>query len=551
MTRGFILHPSYRVTAGRPVVRIHGVLESGRSFLILDDRAVPRFWVRESDADRARELGANVRPADRPRRTMRGAPVVPVELVRPSDTPAIRDKLIDHGISTYEADVRFAYRYLIDRGIRASVEIRGESTPGEGVDAVFRNPDVRPTDWSPELRVLSIDIETDPSLERVLSIAVVGCGVSDVLLMTPEGWSCPGGAIPFRTERELLLDFVRRVRALDPDVITGWNVVGFDFTVLLKIAERCRVTLGIGRGGDPVQVRPGAGPRASPEARMAGRVVLDGMDLVRGAFLRFESYSLNNVASEVLGEQKLIHGVDRAGEILRTFKEERDTFVEYNRSDARLVLDIIDRLELMDLTVERCRLTGMPPDRVAASIASFDFLYLSELGRRGMVAPSVQPWVLSEETTGGHVLEPEPGLHRNVFVFDFKSLYPSVIRTFNIDPLGYFSEPTDDEDPLVAPNGARFRREPGILPAMLDEFFPRREAAKKAGRRAGDLAIKILMNSFYGVLGSTSCRFSAPALANAITGFGREILLWSKARFEAAGHRVLYGDTDSLFVEAG
>jgi DNA polymerase-2 len=86
---------------------------------------------------------------------------------------------------------------------------------------------------------------------------------------------------------------------------------------------------------------------------------------------------------------------------------------------------------------------------------------------------------------------------------------------------------------------------------MLDELFPRREAAKKAGDNVAANAIKILMNSFYGVLGTPACRFYNPALANSITGSGKEILLWSKRWFEAAGFKVLYGDTDSLFVLSG
>jgi DNA polymerase II len=77
--------------------------------------------------------------------------------------------------------------------------------------------------------------------------------------------------------------------------------------------------------------------------------------------------------------------------------------------------------------------------------------------------------------------------------------------------------------------GGAFRREPAILPRMLDELFPRREAAKKIGDEVASNAIKILMNSFYGVLGTSACRFYNPALANSITGTGREILLWSKA----------------------
>jgi DNA polymerase-2 len=81
--------------------------------------------------------------------------------------------------------------------------------------------------------------------------------------------------------------------------------------------------------------------------------------------------------------------------------------------------------------------------------------------------------------------------------------------------------------------------------------MPRREEARLSGDGVKSHAIKIPMNSFYGVLGTPACRFYDPRLANAITGFGQELLLWCKARIEAGGRRVLYGDTDSLFVEMG
>ena len=141
------------------------------------------------------------------------------------------------------------------------------------------------------------------------------------------------------------------------------------------------------------------------------------------------------------------------------------------------------------------------------------------------------------------------GLHEHVWVFDFKSLYPSLIRTFNIDPLSYVADPSPDADLIRTPAGA-FGREPAILPGMLDDLFPRRETAILNGDAVASHAIKILMNSFYGVLGTSACRFYNPALANSITGMGKEILLWSKRWFEAAGFRVLYGDTDSLFVQS-
>jgi DNA polymerase-2 len=207
---------------------------------------------------------------------------------------------------------------------------------------------------------------------------------------------------------------------------------------------------------------------------------------------------------------------------------------------------------LVELAVARSRLTGLPIDRVSSSIAAFDSLYLSELHRRGIVAPSVEPARDVSPMGGGHVLEPRPGLHRNVVVFDFRSLYPSLIRTFGIDPWNLVrTGVTGEPDPIRAPNGASFVRRKGILPGILDELLPLREEAQHAGDSVKSHAIKILMNSFYGVLGTSACRFYDPRLANAITSFGREILLWCQDRLEGAGRHVLYGDTDSLFVLTG
>ena len=464
-------------------------------------------------------------------------------------------------------------RYLIQRGLRGLVEIDGPWENGRGrhgVNRLYLNPELRPvngeTGESPESslepRVLSLDIETDPRARRLLSIALHGCGVSEVLLFCPEGYSCPEDAQGFSSERELLRAFARRVRELDPDILTGWSVIDFDLSVLASMAERFGVSLELGRGPGELRLRPGRGPRAQTQVSLPGRLVLDGPHLLRGAFVRLERYSLDFAAREILGEGKVQADDpdrvedDKGAEILRLFTDDRRTFVDYNRTDARLALEILERLGLIRLAMQRSRLTGLPMDRVSGSIAAFDSLYLSRLSRRGVVAPTVRGWGEEMEeglSTGGHVLEPLPGLWERVLTFDFKSLYPSLIRTFQIDPLGYLPDGAGaGGDAILAPNGAAFRRpregEKSILPALLDQLFPRREAAQKAGDKVADQAIKILMNSFYGVLGTPACRFSNPALANAITGFGREILLWSKAWFEAAGHRVLYGDTDSLFV---
>ncbi|MEM9597386.1 MAG: DNA polymerase II [Acidobacteriota bacterium] len=551
---GFVLQPTYRVVQGRAVVHLYGVLEGGETFLVRDDRQVPCFYVRTEHGERAAKLGApELSPTDL--QTLDGHTATRITVPVPTDIPALRDRLTSHGVPVYEADVRFPRRYLIDRGIRGSLSLSGEWRPGRGVDRDYLNPGVEPADWSPRLSVLSIDIETDPTASRLLSIALFGPGVAEVLLLRPENSPAPAGAVRFIRERDLLTALVRRVRAIDPDVITGWNVVDFDLRVLDQLAKQHGVRLDLGRGPGALRLRRSQGPRGGLEASLPGRVVLDGIQLLRGAFVRMDSYALGAVAKEVLGEGKLIEGQDRGAQILEAWEHDPELLVAYNLADARLVLDILDKLQLIELSVQRSRLTGLPIDRVAGSIAAFDFLYLTELGRRGVVAPSVGSGGAGgsgDAGLGGHVLEPVPGLWPNVLVFDFKSLYPSLMRTFHIDPLGHLPRPRPEDDAIVAPNGAAFSREPGILTGILDALFPRREDAKKAGDDVASHAIKILMNSFYGVLGTSACRFYRPELAGAITAWGREILLWTQERIETVhGLRVLYGDTDSLFVLSG
>jgi len=558
--RGFILQASYRVVAaenGRriPVVHLFGRLESGGSFLIRDDRRLPHFYIRAADAGRARGLRIpDLKPAGR--RTFDGAEVYRLEMDVPSSVPPLRDRLHGAGIETFEADVRFATSYLVERGIKGGCEIQGSALAGiGGLTWIFNNPELRSADnVNVEPRILSFDIETDARGERLLAISLFAPGIDEVLIVDGSGRPMPERATCCANELGALQAFSNRVASFDPDVLTGWNIIDFDLSVLQKIALRLQHPLDLGREPGGMRIRKAEGWFGSGQASVSGRVVLDGIDLLRGAFIRMDDYSLDAVARTVLGEGKAVAGDarDRIAEIIHNYRHDLPAFALYARTDARLAYGIVEKLNLVRLAFARSQLTGMTPDRVAASIASFDFLYLSELERKHIVAPSVagSDSRVHVAQQGGHVLESVTGLHGNVWVFDFKSLYPSLIRTFNIDPLSFVASPPPDADLIRTPGGA-FRRDPAILPHLLDELFPRREAAKQRHDDVAAHAIKILMNSFYGVLGTPACRFFNPALANSITGLGKEMLLWSKRWFEAAGFTVLYGDTDSLFVRSG
>jgi DNA polymerase-2 len=160
------------------------------------------------------------------------------------------------------------------------------------------------------------------------------------------------------------------------------------------------------------------------------------------------------------------------------------------------------------------------------------------------------------------VFEGLPGFYDNVAVFDFKSLYPSIILTFSIDPLAakVLSHELADDQPTVAkgsdrivqgPAGLKFAQDYAILPSIIAELWQARELAKSSQDATLSQAIKIIMNSFYGVLGSTGCRFFDSRVAGSITRIGHWILNFSRNFIEQEGYAVIYGDTDSLFVNLG
>ena len=555
MPRGFILQPTYRVRRGVPVVQLFGCLEGGGSFLVEDDRHRPYFFVADQHREALRDEPEIVCEPTR-LRNLAGRQMARVTVGVPAKVPPLRDRLIARGCATYEADVRFSYRFLIDLRVRGGIEITGDASTLDGGLQLFRNPRVAPAnDVRVDLSVLSLDLETTMDAGKITCAALVsGDGHEEAHLLADR----PPDGRPVRAhedERSLLAALVARICELDPDVLVGWNVIDFDLQVLARRCEALGVQCELGRIPGTIGFRQDANFTRDGRAEIPGRMVLDGIPLVRDA-IRLEDYRLETVAQHVLGRGKLIdeHGTGRGNEIQRLYREDPGALVDYNIEDARLVIEILQQEGLLDLTLERSLLSGMQLDRVGASIASFDLAYLPLLRESGFVAPSVDRQRKQVPVRGGAVLDSVHGLFRNVAVFDFKSLYPSLIRTFQLDPLAHAladqsAGDAESAPPIVAPNGARFARENAILPDLIHSFAARREAARARGDRHADQAIKIMMNSMFGVLGSASCRFFDPDVANAITSFGQQMLSWTREIVEARGLRVLYGDTDSIFVE--
>jgi DNA polymerase-2 len=460
-----------------PEVHLYGVLESGEPCLIIDDRVRPYFFIRAADRTAAetrhraaprRNRSADLRRRSRAARQRRSS----------GEVPALRGRL-SAGVACFEADIRFAYRYLIDRGIRGAFDVHGGGERHERLGMVLRNPTLEPALWTPTLKTLSIDIETDPRAEHIYSIALHTPEFSRVLIVHQPGLT---HAEPVHSERELIQRFLAYLEELNPDIITGWNVVDFDLAVLARQARRYGMTLPIGRTPDHFDLRREQSYTRESRAITYGRLVLDALSLARGAFIRLQDYRLETAAQALLGHGKLIAGDNRHLEIERLYRTDTQRFVDYNLQDARLVTEILERTGLIELAVERSLLTGMPLDRVSAAIASVDSLYLGALQQRRRVAPSVGRTPAAAPLLGGYVMDSLPGLYRNVLVFDFKSLYPSIIRTFNLDPLSLLPDGDSGDDALVAPNGALLQPLPARHPAGAGRASGRGARARQETR---------------------------------------------------------------------
>ena len=233
--RGFILTPTYRVVHGVPEVHLYGVLESGEPCLIIDDRTRPHFFILERDVAQVTALAPGLATERRGLVTLDGEPVVMVTVGVPGDVPPLRRKLEERGVVCLEADVRFAYRYLIDRGIRGAFEVDGDSATQPRLGRVYRNPELRPAHWVPPLKVMSIDIETSMTGDQLYAIALHMRDFERVIIVH-HGTLEHADSVP--SEKAAIRRFLGYLETLDPDVITGWNVVDFDLAVLARLARR-------------------------------------------------------------------------------------------------------------------------------------------------------------------------------------------------------------------------------------------------------------------------------------------------------------------------
>lgn len=448
-----------------------------------------------------------------------------------------------YGIAVWEDDIAPTERYLMERQVRAGLEWINQNA----------SVAVRPAMLTPQLDQMAIRVEANGwRTSKTPALTAIFAASTDV------DWAgYVTGTAPAHVSRDtdnlfddaalLLQAFKQHVDDRDPDLILGWRLVQDDLRLLQHCSDAVGQPLLLGRENSPIVWHLSDPQKDHWRAHTQGRVFLDGIDTLRTAFYFFPDDSLEAVTSTVLHQAVSAPTVQPPpSDIPMT------PTVPPSLQQAFDIRAIFHKLQLTPFLIARSYLTGLSLDRLGGSAAAFNNLYLPRLHRAGYVAPSVGSQTLHFQSPGGYVFDSVPGLFDHVLVLDFKSLYPSIIRTYLIDPLGMILALSgQSSDPLAGFDGGLFDRERHILPELIAELWAQRDEAKAVGDQSLSQAIKILMNSFYGVLGSDLCRFYDPRLASSITRRGHQILKASRQWIEDQGYRVIYGDTDSVFVHVG
>ncbi|MBZ0198244.1 MAG: DNA polymerase II, partial [Ignavibacteriaceae bacterium] len=541
----FILTGEWFDSNGKNIIRLYGITPAHGTVKIIIDNVNPLFFIPRNTVFNLPGISHKRKQLEL--KSFDEEQLDALYFSTQSDLKRAANIIESSGIKTFEADIDPVKRYLMERFINLSMEVTGKYQREDRL-VIFRNPKVSPIDFSPTIKTASIDIETGTKSDSLYSIAVHLTGeeeIKKVFIVGKPETDVPGYITFYKNEKDLLRNFLIWFEEVDPDVIIGWHVIGFDLLFLEKKCLTLTIPFNIGREGSKPAIRKRQ--NGSYYIFIQGRVVIDGPVALRASFYSFENFKLETVAQSLLGEGKTISSNEnKVEEIERMFVDDKIKLAEYNLKDAELVTAIFEKTGLLKMYIKRGEISGLMLDNLGMMTAAFDHFYLPHLHRAGYIASNVKDIKTAGHAAGGYVFEPVPGIYNDVVVLDFKSLYPSIIKTFKIDPLSRMKK---EIDPIKTPSGHQFSSKHHFLPGFITHLLDLRSEAKTKNDKYLSQAIKILMNSFYGVMGSYGCRFYHPDLPSAITGTGQFLLIGSRKFLSEQGYQTIYGDTDSLFVK--
>lgn len=474
-------------------------------------------------------------------------------------------------LEIYEADVLFKNRFMVDKGIF-------------GMHGLDKNNKPYNIEKDEPIRILGFDIEVLPpeSLRMPTSetdeIIVVTFafsheynGQKTLVLIVGDSESYED-IIFCKDEKSLLYIFNEVFQEYNPDIITGYNINGFDFEYIMRRMELNFIKPLIGRNNSSMWIRKGFG---NTTISIQGRVIFDLLPLIKANY-NYTSYNLKTISHELLKNDKIDLPMKQLREeyINNNYKNT----IEYARKDAILTLELLYKTKFLDKYIAISKLTGLllqdcvnsrQTQKIEIKIMRE---YLKE-DRLIAMAPLGVPDDKNVKYEGATVLKAKEGLIEDVVVLDYKSLYPTIMisQNYSYDTLIKEEERLYYEE-LGYPINKAFvggwfissTVKKGIVPRILEELLAERIRIKKLMKvaegpekdylDARQYALKILLNSFYGYSGYSRARLYHLDIASAVTSFGRENIKETKSFIENINDdmysfKVVYGDTDSVFIE--
>ena len=533
-------------------------------------------------------------------------PIWQVTARQPYVVPNLRKSLAKQSWGIYSGDIPFLNRLFLDSDLSMHIHAKGEvidtidrpnnnqeqtvkvrAAGGAGrysvdVTVACSIDQLSATEaFQVPFKVFSFDLETSIKYEAVLCAAA---WIEDMGTGVRQKYALQGD------EAHILEQLTLIVRSQDPDIITGYNIDNFDLPRLRDRTEelskkggwrRKAALFGWGRveqsESEYKRGRTGLMPkRQSNRAwNVAGRSVVDAWWQTRMT-IRPQRETLSYVAKLLFPDDSERHKMDvDASKMDDEWAARPDVVMEYCIRDAELPLDILEELQAVRRKEATAAVAKVSFDTAANGSSSqlVDSLIIRLADRENVAVPltgSAEP--KEGQITGGYVHDVDAGLHPWIAVLDFKSMYPSIMigsnvcYTTRIDPI-QSDQPADGEPVHIAPTGARFRHQSvrkGLVPTLLENLMTQRDihkaeltTAKQTEDSAGIMfhdsmqyAVKILMNTFYGVFASGFYRFTHRDLGSSITAWARFNIKDIIAQLDAEGHHVVYSDTDSIFVRS-
>lgn len=584
-----LIDADYTLIEGRPAIRLYCKDGKGRTILVLDSNFEPYFFVMPKEGSLAglkkriweldvKKIETKILKVEIVERVWMNEKVKMLKIIidNPRRIPDVRDAIKGWKDveETYEYDIPFTKRFIIDKQIEPMnwIEVSGKEIKEKNnfqVDAVIQAKSVKAVDIkkSVKFRILSFDtewVEEEKESKLIMLSLATNDGCKKVL--TSQYWEKkPSYVEVVKDERGIIERFMEIVKEKDPDFVAGYNSDGFDFPMLKDRAAKLKVSLKVGRDNVPIfVVRRG---RIS-SAKSKGRVHIDLYDFIShilASSMRSEVLTLDEVAQQLLGMGKKQMKYKDMVEIWSK-KEQLERLAEYNMWDSELTLKLAEHI--LPQVFALSKLTGQLPFDTARYTYSqlVEGFFMKKAFVDGVVIPNRPKTEEIEKRRegptykGAVVIEPKKGIHSDILVFDFRSLYPTIIVTHNIDPWTFNFMPCKKRQQVPESKWYFCADSKGFMPRHLQELIERRKEVKTEMKKLKDnseefklldneqYALKILANATYGYMAYFGAKWYRKECGSAAAAWGRHYITSVIDEGKKFGFEIVYGDTDSLMV---